>query len=87
MLGFPACEHNTVVVLNRDDPSQKFYTAFDVKRNGFYRRISKQAMESEAFAVDSAGKRLAYIDGQDLNVRSIRIPAHKTLIDTLRPRY
>jgi hypothetical protein len=87
IVNFPSEEFNTVAVLNKDDPNEKFYTIFDIRRNGYFRRINKQCMDTEAFAVDTDGKFLAYIDGPEIIVRSIRIPSQSSLIDTLRPRY
>jgi hypothetical protein len=87
VLNFPSEDVNTVAVLNKDDPNEKFYTIFDIRRNGYFRRVSKHRMDTETFAVDTTGKFLAYIDGPDIIIRSIRIPNHSTLIDTLRPRY
>jgi len=87
VLNFPSDEVNTVAVLNKDDPNEKYYTIFDIRRNGYFRRVSKHHMETEAFTVDSTGKFIAYIDGPEILVRSIRIPNQSSLIDTLRPRY
>lgn len=87
VLCFPAEETNTVAVLNKDDPTEKFFTIFDIRRNGYFRRLHKTHQDSEAFAVDTTGKMVAYIDGPEIIVRSIRIPNCPTLIDTLRPRY
>ena len=86
-MNFPSQEQNTVAVLNKEDPGHKFFTIFDVRRNGYFRRINKQYADSDAFAVDTTAKMLAFIDGDSLIIQSIRIPNSITLIDTLRPRY
>jgi hypothetical protein len=87
VLSFPSEETNTVAVLNKDDPTEKFFTIFDIRRNGYFRRVLKQYQDSDAFAVDTTGKMMAYVDGPEIIVHSIRIPNCPVLIDTLRPRY
>ena len=44
-------------------------------------------MDDEAFAIDSTGKMVAYIDGPDLYLKLVRIPNSSILIDCLSPRY
>lgn len=44
-------------------------------------------MEDEAFAIDSSGRILALIDGDYIELRSIRLPNNSVLIDCLRPRF
>ena len=44
-------------------------------------------MEDEAFAIDSSGRILALIDGDYLELRSIRLPNNSVFIDCLRPRF
>lgn len=87
ILKFPSSEYKTVAVLDRSEPTDKFIKLYDIRREGFYRRVTKKHMDSEVMALDTNGRMLAYVDGPDLIVRLIRIPHCSLLIDTLRPRY
>jgi len=78
---------NTVAVLNRQIATEKFITIFDVKRDGFFRRVTKKEMKTEAFNISGAGTQIMYIEGDELLIRSCRIPRCSLLIDQLRPRY
>lgn len=60
---------------------------YDVRRNGFIRRVNKKVMDDEAMALDDGGRVLAYSEGHELVLKSIRLPPSAALIDNLRPRY
>ena len=77
----------TVVVLNREDIDDKFFLIFDVRKNGFIRRIKKTSMQDEAFAIDHLGKLLAYPDGDTLHIKQVRLPNCNELINVLKPRF
>lgn len=76
-----------MAVLNREETTEKHYLIFDIRRDGYIRRLTKKDIESEAFAIDTTGKMMAYIDGQDLLVKLVRVPNSAPLIDQMRPRY
>merc|ERR1712216_359834 len=57
---------NTVAVLNRQIATEKFITIFDVKRDGFFRRVTKKEMKTEAFNISGAGTQIMYIEGDEL---------------------
>ena len=76
-----------MVVLNRENPEDKFFLVFDIRRNCFTRRIAKQTLDDEAFAIDCTGKTLAYIEGDSLHLRQCRLPNSAALNKVLRPRY
>lgn len=73
--------------MNREDCTDKFYLIFDIRRDGYIRRLTKVDMESEAFAIDTTGKMMAFVDGPDLLVKLVRVPNSAALIDQMRPRY
>lgn len=87
LLSFPEEESNTVCVLKREDPSDKYLLVFDIRRNGYFRRLTKNNMDCDAFAIDSTGQMVAYLDGPEIRIRLARIPNSSILIDCLRPRY
>ena len=60
---------------------------YDVKRDNFVRRVAKKTNYDEAAAINSNATLLTFVEGVDLQVRSIRLPNSSVLIDTLRPRY
>ena len=42
LLSFPSSESNTVAVLNKENPTDKFILIFDIRRDGFFRRLIKK---------------------------------------------
>lgn len=44
-------------------------------------------METEAFTIDTTGKMVALVDGDEIKVRLVRIPNSAVIVDCLRPRY
>ena len=73
--------------MNREDPDEKFFLIYDVRKNGYIRRIKKTSMQDEAFAIDHLGKILAYPDGEILHIKQIRLPNCNELINVLKPRF
>jgi hypothetical protein len=43
-IAFPDDDTNTVVVLKREDPQEKYILIFDLKRNSYIRKIQKKSM-------------------------------------------
>jgi len=89
LISFPQgnTDWNTVAVLNRSDAALKFITIYDVKRDGFFRRLAKKDPKTEAFSLASQGRQIIFIDGDNVVIRSCRIPNCPLLVDQLRPRY
>lgn len=89
LLAFPqsTTDWNTVAVLNKADAEEKFLCIYDVKRDGYFRRLTKKDSKSEAFSITSQGRQVCYIDGDNVVIRSCRIPNCPLLVDQLRPRY
>ena len=75
-----------VVVFNKEDPDQKYYKVFDNMRNQFIRKVAKKTMDDEATAVNNLGSIMAFVEDDEIIVRSIRMPNNATLMDNLRPR-
>lgn len=84
---FPSEDTRFAVVLNRQDRDEKHFMVYDVKRDNFIRRIAKKTNYDEAAAINSNATLLTFVEGMEMNVRSIRLPNSAVLIDTLRPRY
>ena len=76
----------TAVVLHREDPEEKFYLIFDIRKNQYIRRIGKKEMTQEAFAINHTGKILAYIDADHVYLKLVRLPNSVKLAEILRPR-
>lgn len=76
-----------VAFLNRETTAAKFIHIFDIRRERFVRKISKKRMEDEAFAIDITAKLLAYVEGETIFIKLIRIPNSPELADVLRPRF
>jgi len=62
------------------------YKIYDNLRNEFIRRVAKKTNFDEATAINSPGTLIAFVEGPDISVHSIRMPNNATLIDNLRPR-
>jgi len=75
-----------VAVFSKEDRTQKHYKIYDNLRNEFIRRVAKDKNFDEACSVNAQGTLIAFIEGADIQVRSIRMPNNATLIDNLRPR-
>ena len=73
--------------MNKEDEDEKHFMIYDVKRDNFVRRVAKKTNYDEAAAINSNATLLTFVEGVDLQVRSIRLPNSSVLIDTLRPRY
>ena len=84
---FPSEDTRFAIVLNKQDPDEKHFMVYDVKRDNFVRRVSKKTNYDEAACVNSSAVLLTFVEGLDLTVKSIRLPNSACLIDTLRPRY
>ena len=78
---------NTVVVLNREQLSDKFFLIFDIRRNCFIRRIQKKSMEDESFTIDHTGRILAYVEEKELIFKMCRLPNSAAINQALKPRY
>lgn len=76
----------TAIVLHREDPDDKFYLVFDVRKNQYIRRVGKKDMSQEAFAINHTGKTLIYVDGDKIYLKSVRLPNSALVIDMLKPR-
>jgi len=60
---------------------------YDVRRNGFIRRIMKETSDQDAMALSTDGRILVYIDQFELCLQLVRIPDCDMLVDNLRPRF
>lgn len=76
-----------MAVLNKVDPAERFITIYDVKRDGFFRRITQREGKSNAFALSSSGRQMIFVENEFIIIRACRIPHSTLLIDQLRPRY
>ena len=65
---------NYVVVFKKENPDEKHFLIFDIRRNAYVRKLSKQHMDDEAFAINSSGRVLAKIDGDNLEFTMCRFP-------------
>lgn len=74
-------------MLSREDAEEKHFLIYDVRRNSYIRKVQKNVMSDEAFALDSTGRFLVYTEGGELIVKLIRLPSSQTLVEMLRPRY
>ena len=83
---FPSDDMRFVVVFFKEDPTQKYYRVFDNQKNKFVRKLAKKTMDDEATAINNLGTTLAYVQDDEIIVRSIRMPNNATLMDNLRPR-
>lgn len=81
---FPAEEMRLCAIYNKEDRQSKHYRIYDNIRNQFIRRLEKKSQNDEAMAMSA--NVLAFVDGEDISLRSIRMPRNATLIDILRPR-
>lgn len=87
LIAFPRENKDIIAVLNREDRTNKFIQIYDVRRQSFIRRISKENMENESFTIDLTGKLLAISEKNLLYIKLVRIPNSPELADVLRPRY
>lgn len=85
-LMFPAEDMRIVLVFNKQDRNNKYYKIYDNLRGEFIRKINKETMSDEGTSINHTGTLIAFIQGQDICIRSIRMPNNATLIDNLRPR-
>ena len=83
---FPNDDMRLVVVFSKEDRTQMHYKIYDNLRNEFIRRVAKKTNFDEATAINSPGTLIAFVEGPDISVHSIRMPNNATLIDNLRPR-
>ena len=51
-VGFPEDSKDVIAVLNREKPTEKFIHIYDVRRQSFVRKLGKDFMEDESFALD-----------------------------------
>jgi len=86
-LFFPDKDVNTVALLNREDRSNKYILLFDIRRNGFVRKIPKKTMDDEAMCLNESGRLLVFVEGNQIRFKLVRLPNSSVLIDNLRPRY
>jgi len=75
-----------VVVFNKQDKGNKFYKVYDNLRGEYIRKITKGSQGDEATSINHTGTQIAFIQNQDIVIRSVRMPNNATLIDNLRPR-
>lgn len=87
IIAFPEKETHMMVVLNREDLSNKFFQVYDVRKNGYVRRVNKKSSEDETMAVDDMARSLAYADGAEICLQSVKVPNSASLVDMLAPRF
>ena len=75
-----------ILVFNKEDKGNKFYRIYDNLRGEYIRKINKGTMADEATSINHTGTLIAFIQNEDIVIRSIRMPNNATLIDNLRPR-
>jgi len=75
-----------VTIYNKEDKANKFYRVYDNLRNEYIRKVAKKTQFDEAASMLNSANILAYIESDEISVRSIRMPNNATLIDNLRPR-
>ena len=84
---FPSDDTRFAIVLNKENPDEKHFMVYDVKRANFVRKVQKKTNYDEAACVNSSATLLTFVEGLDLSVKSIRLPNSSVLGDTLRPRF
>lgn len=75
-----------VVIYSQEDPDHKHYKVFDNMRNQFIRKVAKKSMQDDATAVNNLGSTIVFVEGDEIAIKSIRMPNNATLMDNLRPR-
>lgn len=75
-----------VTIYDKEDKQNKFYRVYDNLRNEYIRKVAKKTQFDEACTMLNSANILAFIESDEISVRSIRMPNNATLIDNLRPR-
>jgi hypothetical protein len=68
-------EISTVAVLNCENPQDKYFLVYDIRRSSTIRKIQKHSMEDEAFCVEESGRFLIYTEADELIFKLIRLPS------------
>ena len=69
-----------------DDRQNKHYQIYDNLRDRFVRKVAKRTQFDEAVCLLNDASTMAFIENDEISIRSIRMPNNATLIDNLRPR-
>jgi len=87
LVEFAENDKDILAVLNQEDPENKYIHVYDARRSSFVRMKELKEQAEKAFAIDAGARLLAWIEGENLVVKLIRIPNSAVLADVLRPRF